>query len=68
MTGGAISIQNRALSAYPRPRHSHNFFPPDRIVKRNGKMTAKPSARLILKIRASDRAMMAAATHFYSES
>ena len=68
MTGGAISILNRALSAYPPGRHRHNFFPPHRIVKRNGKMTEKPSARLILKIRVSDRATMAAATHFYSES
>jgi len=31
-------------------------------------MTEKPSARLILKIWVSDRATMAAATHFYSES
>ncbi|MBA8845697.1 hypothetical protein FHW02_003779 [Ochrobactrum sp. RH1CCR137] len=68
MTWGAVLIQNRALSAYPRPRHPHNFFPQIEFVKRNGGMTEKPSARLILKIRASDRATMAAAPHFYSES
>lgn len=68
MTGGAVLILNRAFSAYPRPRHPHNFFPRTEIVKRNGGMTEKPSPRLILKIRASDRATMAAAPHFYSES
>jgi|GEM_PF-5045562 len=68
MTGGAVLIQNRALSAYPRPPHSHNFFPPHRNVKRNGKTTEKLTARLILKIRVSDRATMAAAPHFYLES
>jgi len=68
MTGGAILSQEWTVSAYPPGRHSHNFFPPGRIVKRNGKMTEKPSARLILKIRASDRATMAAALLFYSES
>lgn len=68
MTGGAISIQNRALIAYPRPPHSHNFFPLGKFVKRKGGMAEKPSARLILKIRVSDRAMMAATPHFNSES
>lgn len=68
MTGGAVLSQEWTVSAYPPGRHSHNFFPPDRIVKRSGKMTEKPSARLILKIRASDRATVAAAPHLNSES
>ncbi len=68
MTGGAVLIRNRALSAYPRPRHPHIFFPRTEIVKRSGKMTEKPSARLILKIRVFDRSTMAAVPHFNSES
>lgn len=65
--GGRQNFKFAALARPASPPRAY-FFPPDRIVKRNGKMTEKPSARLILKIRASDRATMAAAPHFYLES